>query len=981
MDDVLRRLLEHMDLVHLLYGMACILLGTTVLLQPKEGSALRLAKAIWLLAAFGLVMGFKEWMSLWVWFGSDDGIPAAVSALALIASNLFLFEFGRRLVGLSGGGARRRWRHSRSVGLWVYLPIVIGILLTTLVSAHWLRGMDIGARYFLGFPASILTAMGFLIYERAESEGRDDHGAGVRFKVAAAAFCAHGVFGGLIVPSEAFLPPRVINEESFAALTRVPVHCLRALSALLLLFAVNGILRIFHLEVRQKLRSALAQSRRSLLEVRRLSSRNQLILDSAGQGICGLDRAGRLTFVNTCAAELLGCPMEELIGATLHDRVHALRDDGVGCLHTECPILNTIADGIPRHVDSDVFRRADATTFAVEYTGTPIVHGETVVGVVVAFADISRRKDAEKHLRQAALVIENTPDCVVIMDASGLIQSVNPAFLSRTGYTLEDVLGRSPKLLQSGHHPPSFYLTMWQKIVSNGQWQGEIWNRRKNGEIYPEWLSIKVLKDDDLRITNYVAIYSDITTHQEVQARLHHLAYYDPLTGLPNRQLFTDRLGLALAQAQREHNLLGLIFVDLDRFKTINDTLGHGMGDRLLQQVGARLRGAVRQSDTIARIGGDEFTVILPALAQPEDAAAVARKILETLEPPLRIDQQELFVTASLGISLYPADGDTAESLIGRADIAMYRAKESGRNSYQFYRPDMSERFKHRLALESDLRRAVKNEELYFVYQPQFDIRSGRLAGVEALARWRHPEIGDIAPATFIPIAEDIGLIGQIGRWGLKRACCEAREWVGRDDGPFRVAVNLSAHQLQDSELPRFLARAALDAGIRTDSIALELTESVLMDGSPTTESTLRELTDMGVEIAIDDFGTGYSSLSYITRFSIDKLKIDRSFMRQIPGNPNDSAIATMIIAMAHASNMRVTAEGVENRAQLNFLLEQGCDEMQGNFVGIPVPPAEITRMLKRSGRSAPVALPSRGRKLREPRSVHASVIGAGTQT
>jgi diguanylate cyclase (GGDEF)-like protein/PAS domain S-box-containing protein len=684
--------------------------------------------------------------------------------------------------------------------------------------------------------------------------------------------------------------------------------------------------------------------------VRRLSSRNQLILDSAGQGICGLDRAGRMTFVNRRAAEMLGGSTEELIGASLHDRAHALREDGSAYPPTECVILRTIADGITRHEDGEVFWRADATSFAVEYTVTPIVHGERVVGAVVSFADISRRKEAEKHLRQAALVIENTPDCVMITDASGLIQSVNPAFLSRTGYALDEVLGRSAKFLQSGHQTPSFYAAMWQRILSAGQWQGEIWNRRKNGEIYPEWLSIKALKDDDGRVTNYVAIYSDVATHQEVQARLHHLAYYDPLTGLPNRQLFTDRLGLALAQAQREHALLGLIFVDLDRFKTINDTLGHSTGDRLLQQVGARLRGAVRQSDTIARIGGDEFTVILPGLAHPEDAAAVARKIVETLDPPLRIDQQELFVTASLGISLYPHDGDTPESLIGRADIAMYRAKDSGRNNYQFYRPDMSAQIKDRLTLESDLRRALNNAELYFLYQPQFDIRTGRLVGVEALARWRHPEMGEIPPSTFIPIAEDIGLIGQLGRWGLKRACREAREWVGRDDGPFRVAVNLSAHQLQDAALPRFLARAALDAGIPPGSLALELTESVLMDGSPTTESTLRELTDMGVEIAIDDFGTGYSSLSYITRFAIDRLKIDRSFMRQIPSSTNDNAIAAMIIAVAHASNMRVTAEGVENRAQLDFLLEQGCDEMQGYLVGVPVPPAEITRMLDRDG-------------------------------
>jgi diguanylate cyclase (GGDEF)-like protein/PAS domain S-box-containing protein len=574
--------------------------------------------------------------------------------------------------------------------------------------------------------------------------------------------------------------------------------------------------------------------------------------------------------------------------------------------------------------------------------------GGELVGAVVAFQDISERRAAEEHQREAAMVLETMTEAVIVTDADRRIVSVNRAFVTNTGYAAGEVLGRTPAILKSGHHDQGFHRAMWETLPGTGQWQGEIWNRRKNGAIYPEWLKIHAVRDAEDHVIRYVGVYSDVNRHEEVQTRLHHLAFYDGLTGLPNRELFGDRLGLALTQARRENEKVCVMFMDLDRFKDINDTLGHGVGDRLLRIVAERLKSTLREGDTIARIGGDEFTAILTGMRWPADAVNVCEKTLQELKRPVVLEGRSFCVTCSIGLSVFPDDGEDQNTLMKKADIAMYRAKELGRNNYQLYTLDMSARIHQRLDLESDLRDGLEKGELYLVYQPQADIRSGRVVGVEALARWHHPRLGDIPPATFIPIAEETGLIGRLGEWALRTACRQAGEWAEAGGQPLRVAVNLSGHQLRQKGLPELVANVVADAGFRPDYLTLELTESVLMENSEANVATLRALIDLGVQIAIDDFGTGYSSLSYLKRFSVDTLKIDQSFVKDIPEDANDRVLATMIIAVAHASNIKVIAEGVERNEQLRFLRDEGCDEIQGFLFSEPVPAEQITRMVRR---------------------------------
>jgi diguanylate cyclase (GGDEF)-like protein/PAS domain S-box-containing protein len=685
-----------------------------------------------------------------------------------------------------------------------------------------------------------------------------------------------------------------------------------------------------------------------LSEAERLGNYNRLILATAGQGIHGLDVHGNVTFANARSAELLGWTAEEIVGRRQHELIHHTRPDGTRFPATACPILSALEEGKARHIEDELFWRKDGTSFHAEYTSTPMREGGRLIGAVVAFQDISERRAAEEQQRLAAMVLETMTEAVIVTDAERRIVSVNRAFARNTGYSPDELLGRTPAILKSGHHDQDFHRTMWETLRRTGQWQGEIWNRRRNGEIYPEWLMIHAVRDAEERVIRYVGVYSDVNRHEEVQRRLHRLAFYDGLTGLPNRELFGDRLRLALAQAHRKNEKVGVMFMDLDRFKDINDTLGHGVGDRLLQLVAERLKSTLREGDTIARIGGDEFTAILSGMRAPSDAVNVCEKTLKELERPAVLEGRSFSVTCSIGVSVFPDDGEDQDTLMKKADIAMYRAKDLGRNTYQLYTLDMSARIHQRLDLESDLRDGLEKGDLYMVYQPQADIRSGRLAGVEALARWRHPRLGDIPPATFIPIAEETGLIGRLGEWGMRTACRAATQWAEAGGRPLRVAVNLSAHQLRQKGLPELVANVVADSGFRTDCLALELTESALIENSEANVATLRALIGMGVQIAIDDFGTGYSSLSYLRRFSVDTLKIDRSFVKDIPENASDRALATMIIAVAHASNIKVIAEGVERHEQLRFLRDEGCDEIQGFLFSEPVSAEQITRMIRR---------------------------------
>ena len=563
------------------------------------------------------------------------------------------------------------------------------------------------------------------------------------------------------------------------------------------------------------------------------------------------------------------------------------------------------------------------------------------------FRDIRQRKQSEAELKLAARVFESSQESIMITNADAIIVSVNPAFIEMTGYSAAEAIGFKPSLIGSGRHPAEFYAAMRQTLDSEGCWQGEIWNRRKSGEIYPAWLTISVYRGASGEVLNYVGITSDISERHAAQEHIRQLAYFDPLTGLPNRRLLQDRAEQALVSAEREGKRIALLFVDLDHFKTINDSLGHSSGDQLLSEVAQRLLGCVRRMDTVARLGGDEFVVLLGE-ATFEGTSEVARKILEVVGRPFQIEPHRLGVTPSLGISLYPQDGGDFETLLKHADTAMYRAKESGRNAYRFSASEMNVAALERLQLENGLRQGLERSEFVLHYQPQIDVGSGLIIGAEALLRWRHPQTGLVSPGKFIPVAEISGLIVPIGEWVLREACRQNRSWQDAGLPRISVAVNISSVQFRGGQLEESVRSVLADSGLPPEFLELELTEGIVMGNADETVEILRRLSAMGVKLAIDDFGTGYSSLSYLKRFPIDKLKIDQSFVRDIVSDPDDWAIATAVISLGHSLRLAVIAEGVEQAEQLEMLRMQGCDEFQGYYFSAPLPADEFAELLRR---------------------------------
>lgn len=541
-------------------------------------------------------------------------------------------------------------------------------------------------------------------------------------------------------------------------------------------------------------------------------------------------------------------------------------------------------------------------------------------------------RSSESSLRLAYKVIEASHDAVMITNERGVIQSVNPSFCKLTGYSAEEALGQTPSLLSSGQHDESFYQQMWQRLQQQGYWQGEIWNKRKNGEIYPEWLSISAVRGENGTINQYAAIFSDITERKKREQKIHELAYFDELTGLANRRLFQDRLEQALANAKRHNHQLAVLFLDLDLFKRINDTLGHQAGDEALRQVAKRLQKASRAGESVARLGGDEFTMLVPECDGVEEIEKLAQRIVAQFELPFQIQQQELVLTTSVGISVYPQHGISATELLKFADAAMYQAKESGRNKFSIYTSSVGQRHDQALQLEQALRKALSQQLLEVHYQPKVALNTGRLHSLEALVRWQDAELGDVAPALFIPIAETLGLIHQLGQQVLRQVCHQLQLWA---DLAVPVAVNISAKELADPlflpQLKQILAETAVDPQL----LELEITESCLLpERAIQTQYVLQQLRQLGIRLAIDDFGTGYSSLSYLRHLPINSLKIDRSFIKALPDNTSDRQITSAIIAMANAMGLDVIAEGVETQAQQEFLLSAGCQFGQGYWFG-----------------------------------------------
>ena len=557
------------------------------------------------------------------------------------------------------------------------------------------------------------------------------------------------------------------------------------------------------------------------------------------------------------------------------------------------------------------------------------------------------------ELLLAAHVFEDSLQGIMVTDVAGRILRVNKTFTVVTGYDEAEAIGQTPRILKSGRHDHDFYRQFWEQLKTAGSWQGEIWNRRKNGEGYPSWESIFALRDVRGEIRYFVSISQDITSQKDASERIHRLAHYDVLTGLPNRVLFEERLRHALGRCHRLQGRLALLFVDIDHFKKINDTYGHSAGDRLLEVVAERMVAALRDTDTLARLGGDEFTVLVEDVADAGDLEPVARKLIEVLARPVAIRETEVFVSASIGIALSPDDGADYESLLRNADTAMYQAKAAGRNRWQLYRQEMSDQVANRLELDTALRYALARGEFILYYQPRARTADQRMVGCEALIRWRHPVRGLVPPDEFIPLAEETGLIVEIGAWVLTEACRQMADWCQRWGGACRVSVNVSAQQMRRTDFVGQVRAALSEAGLNPSCLELEITETSLMDNIEPAIAAFRELSALGVAVSIDDFGTGYSSLSYLKRLPIQCLKIDRSFVRDTPADRDDCAIVKTIIAMSETLHIHVVAEGVETAEQLDFLAREGCPEFQGYLLAKPLPPDEFERRVA-TGELAP---------------------------
>jgi len=563
-----------------------------------------------------------------------------------------------------------------------------------------------------------------------------------------------------------------------------------------------------------------------------------------------------------------------------------------------------------------------------------------VVSQVSLFAALVAHFDAELRRHSiAASVFDNTSDGIVVTDASANIILVNRAFTETTGYTLEEVRGQRPSLLSSGHHEPDFYQSMWQSLQNTGAWSGEIWNRRKNGEIYPEWLRISSVRDGQGAVTNYVGIFAEISSQQHLQRQLHQLAYYDALTGLPNRQLFYDRIGQAIVRAKRDGSGFAILFIDLDRFKDINDSLGHSFGDKLLQAAACRIKGVVRETDTVSRLGGDEFTILLSETGSEHDVAAIASNLVQSSEIPLDVDGRKIYLTASVGIARYPNDGRDVDMLVKNADVAMYRAKREGRNRYCFFTSELNVQVLERLSMEGALRTSLKGEGLYMVWQPQVRLVDGEVIGVEALARWRHPHQGEVAPAQFIPLAEEAGLMPELGNWVLEAAAAGGTALAGIcRRRPMSLGVNISASQLFEGEaLKQNILDTLERTGLGMERFELELSESTLMNRGRSSEAILGELRRLGLQLTVDDFGTGFSKLSCLKRLAVQRVKIDQELIRDLAEDAVSRQLVAAIIQMAHGLDIRVSAEGVETDEQRSILLQLGCDEGQGVLFGKPM--------------------------------------------
>ncbi|KAA3653197.1 MAG: EAL domain-containing protein [Proteobacteria bacterium] len=657
--------------------------------------------------------------------------------------------------------------------------------------------------------------------------------------------------------------------------------------------------------------------------------------DQAAVGIAHVAPDGRWIRANQRLSEIVGYSHDVLLTKTFQDITHP-EDLDADLLQ----LTRTLAGDIAGYTMEKRYFHRDGHIVWINLTVSLVRRADGTPDYFISVVeDISARREAFEANRQAAAVFQSTREGIIITDLDRRILAVNPAFSDITGYRADEVIGQTPAMLQSGGLGEDIYQSMWASIVSTGHWQGEVTSRRKSGEVFPELLTVSTVRDLDGQPVRYVALLTDLSRLRQSEAELAHLAHYDPLTDLPNRLLVQSRLDHALDSAQRNGDRLAVMFIDLDRFKDVNDSLGHPVGDELLVAIAQRMRTRLRESDTLARLGGDEFLVVLEDIHRPEDAAEVAQALIRVQDAPICLPSgHEVYVGVSIGISLFPNDGASTTELIRQADAAMYQAKSQGRNTFRFYTAALTEAADQRLAMEGRLRRALIAEEFVVHYQPQFRAATGELVGCEALVRWQEPEGTLVPPAQFIPLAEDTGLIVQLGLWVLETACAQAQAWRQAGVADLVMAVNLSARQLQQRDLAWRVAAVLERTGLPANRLTLELTESSIMDHGEEAVALLHSLKALGVGLSIDDFGTGYSSLAYLKRFPIDEMKIDHSFVRDTPDDAGDAEIVATIVAMGRNLNLRVVAEGVETQRQLDFLVGLGCDTCQGFLVSAGLP-------------------------------------------
>ncbi|MFA6121430.1 MAG: PAS domain S-box protein [Sideroxydans sp.] len=607
----------------------------------------------------------------------------------------------------------------------------------------------------------------------------------------------------------------------------------------------------------------------------------------------------------------------------------------------------TLERGIPSRFDE--YGNVKGKFLFLDVHKAPFINDKgEVIGVVGSGRDVTQQKVTEEKLRLASMVLENSSEAMFITDEHYLILEVNPAFTLLTGYSAQDVIGKNPKLLRSGKHEAAFYAAMQKELRKTGHWQGEIWNRRKNGEIFAEWQTINTVYNDDGSVHRHIALFSDITEKKKSEELIWAQANFDQLTGLPNRRMFRDRLAQDIKKAHRAGLGLALMFLDLDRFKEVNDSLGHDMGDALLMEAAYRISACVRESDTVARVGGDEFTIILAELEDRASVERIASNILQSLSRPFDLGKDVAYVSASIGITMYPDDATNLEDMLKNADQAMYVAKNAGRNRFSYFTNAMQERALYRLHMLNDLRSALAEQQFELHYQPIVDIHTGRIHKAEALLRWFHPKRGLISPGEFIPLAEESGLIHTIGDWVFEQAVAQALAWSARYDSDFQISVNKSPLQIQSKSDHCKWKEHLAHTGLPGKHLVIEITEGVLLDHTPIVISELLAFRDAGIQVAIDDFGTGYSALSYLKKLDIDYVKIDQSFILNLESDNNDKALAEAIVVMAHKLGLKVIAEGVETQEQLDLLAKMGCDYAQGFLYSRAVTPEEFEKLLEK---------------------------------